>query len=347
MTQRKAVLSVAVLILALLALFFITQNKSESLQENLDSVSVTGDESVEVQSSNFKLPNTGIVPSGEVAHIIPINEIKRGCPRQDCIPSVENPEFSSIDEISNKLPQNTIGIALSYKGNNRFYPFPMLETHELVNDEVAGDPLLVSYCPLCGTGIVFSREVAGEVYEFGVSGMLWQSNLLMYNRSSDIENQNLWSQVLGQAVVGNLAGTELEIIPSDIIRFSDWTDNNPDGLVLDTGQARNPYSGNYYLYASSFGPDFDSANSPLAPMTYVHGIELDGFFKAYVSESIPVGETMDEIDGNKIRITKTDTGIVYFEVVTGEQEQEFAKLSNIEGFWFSWASAHPDTLLWN
>ncbi len=142
-----------------------------------------------------------------VLHSVPIDDIKQGCFGRDCIPSVDDPKFISIKEADDLLPDDTVGIGLEYKGEERFYPFNMLVTKEIVNDFVAGDALVVTYCPLCGTGIVFDRTINGEVVEFGVSGMLWQSNLLMYNRDSDEANVSLWSQVLGESVLGKHTGT--------------------------------------------------------------------------------------------------------------------------------------------
>jgi len=290
-------------------------------------------------SDRVDLPLPGSAPTTNVKHTIDVTEIRRGCFRQDCIPSVDKPEFISVSEASDILPPDSIGIALSYQGETRFYPFPMLETHELVNDFVGGEPVLVSYCPLCGTGIVFDRRVGGEAAEFGVSGMLWQSNLLMYNRAENLSDRNLWSQVLGQAVVGERAGEQLTIIPSDIVRFSDWKDDHQDALVLTTGTPRDPYGGDYFRVASSFAPDFDASTSPLSPTEYVYGIKVNDTFKAYVRDQLPVGITTDVVAGETVSLNKSEDGTVVISTENGV-------LPDVEGFWFSWVSAHPDTLLY-
>jgi hypothetical protein len=322
-----------------------TEDKTQEAKTIVASPPKESIESVMSQRELFTaeeitLPVAGSAPSNNVKHSIPIDEIRQGCFRQDCIPSVDNPQFVDVKEANDLLPEDTIGIALSYKGVDRFYPFNMLVTREIVNDVIAGDPLLVTYCPLCGTGIVFERSVDGRVYEFGVSGMLWQSNLLMYNRADDIENRNLWSQVLGEAVVGEKTGLTLNIVSSDIAQYTSWSKTHPKGSVLNTGRIGDPYDGNYYGVAQKFGPNFDEVNSPLDPSAYVYGVSLDGTFKAYPRQSLPLGVTTDTIGNTTVTITKSDDGTVNVVDTTG------ATVPDVEGFWFSWVAAHPETELW-
>ena len=242
------------------------------------------------------------------------------------------------------LATSSIGIQFSLNGETRFYPFPMLETHEIVNDVVGGDAVLVTYCPLCGTGIVFDRKVGGEVQEFGVSGMLWQSNLLMYNRAADIQDRNLWSQVLAQAVVGDRAGEKLTVLRSDIQQFGTWLATNPAGLTLTSGAPTDPYNGAYYEVATNFGPNFDETTSELPPTEYVYGIIINGQPKAYPKNSLPVGVTTDSVATSTISITRSPSGLVLFEeIIDGG---EVRSLPDVEGFWFSWKAAYPETLIW-
>lgn len=287
------------------------------------------------------LPLSGSAPDVDVEYSVPLEEIRRGCFRQDCIPSVDEPLFVSVAEAKEILPEDTIGIALEYKGVTRFYPFNMLATREIVNDVVAGDPLLVTYCPLCGTGIVYDRTIGGVVFEFGVSGMLWQSNLLMYNRADLITDRNLWSQVLGEAVVGHSTGAKLSIVPSNIVKWTDWHRAHPEAEVLDTGYINDPYNGNYYEVAQRFGPNFEAFSSPLDPSAYVYGIEIEGVFKAYPQDALKIGTITDTVGAQTLAITKTATGLVTIENEVGEI------IPDVEGFWFSWVAAHPETLLWS
>jgi len=301
--------------------------------------SITSQREIQV-TEEVRLPIADIVYTQQVTHSIPIEEIRQGCSRQDCIPSVDNPQFLSTEDAVGKIDPSQIGIALSYKDEDRFYPFSMLVTKEIVNDVVAGDALLITYCPLCGTGIVFDRTVDGVVYEFGVSGMLWQSNLLMYNRAEKIENRNLWSQVLGEAVVGERTGTKLEVVSSDIMQFKTWSDEHTDGLVLDTGSQRDPYAGEYFSVAQRFAPNYDLEASPLAPDTYVYGIEVGGVYKAYPRDVLTKGTFRDMINGEEITVSNSNEKVSF-------TSQEGEIIEDVEGFWFSWVAVHPQTLIWN
>ncbi|MEX0690078.1 MAG: DUF3179 domain-containing protein, partial [Candidatus Paceibacterota bacterium] len=210
-----------------------------------------------------------------VKHSIPLDEILSGGPGKDGIPSIDNPKFIPISE-ADFLESSDPGLGLTVNGESRFYPYKILVWHEIVNDSIAGEPVLVTYCPLCATGIVFDRRIDGEVQEFGVSGRLWQSNLLMYNRAKNEDEESLWSQVLGEAVLGTHTSKKLSIVRSDIVRFGDWKKAHPNTLVLskDTGAFRNyggdPY-GDYYTSESvSFGATFNDTR--LHPKALVHGI---------------------------------------------------------------------------
>lgn len=271
-------------------------------------------------------------------------EILAGGPGKDGIPSIDNPQFISTTEAT-FLNDDEFGIGIVHKGGARFYPFQILVWHEIVNDtlpinaSVEGLPIAVTYCPLCRTGVTYDRRIDGETVEFGVSGMLWRSNLLMYNRS---EPESLWSQVLGRAVKGSHTGTRLAIIPSDTVRYGDWKEAYPNTEVLsrDTGATRlygtDPY-GNYYTNTDvSFGATF--ADKRLHPKEYVFGVEHNGAFKAYVESALEVGTTRDEFAGGVITIRKNDIGEV--RMFFNEDPLPF-----IGGFWFSWLAVHPDTEL--
>ena len=324
-----------------------------SVEDN-DDTTTTESGNVDVDEDNLAVTSSSLTSSREVfvtddvKHSIPIDQIRQGCFGRDCIPSVDDPEFVDPSE-ADKLfrtegisAEEAIGISLSYNGATRFYPFSMLVTREIVNDVVGGQPLAVTYCPLCGTGIVFNRVHDGETLEFGVSGLLWQSNLLMYNRNDDEENVSLWSQVLGESVLGTHTGAKLSVIPSDVITFAAWRDKYPNGEVLNTGRIGDPYRGDYYGVARGFRPSFDEGSSPLDPSAYVFGIEIDGEFKAYENDALPVGTTNDTFAGTDIRIEKEESGVVR---IYGAGIPD--PLPVVTGFWFSWVAAHPETELYN
>jgi len=294
-------------------------------------------------TESYILPVSNSAPIEMVQHIIPLEDIRRGCARQDCIPAINDPQFMPASDLIDVLASSSLGIVLWEA--DRFYPFPMLETHELVNETLLnGATVLISYCPLCGTGIVFDRNINGQVEEFGVSGMLWQSNLLMYNRALTLTDRNLWSQILGQAVVGNRAGEMLEVIPSDIITFADWLDASPAGATLISGTPRDPYDGNYFDVASAFKPNYDVTTSPIDPETYVHGLLVNGQAKAYVSSLLYDGMT-DIVGGERVYVTVSENQIRFMQS-NAERGLAPTQIPDVEGFWFSWQAAHPDTLLY-
>ncbi|MEX2515102.1 MAG: DUF3179 domain-containing protein [Candidatus Paceibacterota bacterium] len=343
--MKVSYIVVIVLLLAAVAAAWYLQRADFPLPSG-ESVSVeeTSDEDVE---STFE--QTASVGGGRdiritdgTRHSIPLDEILSGGPGKDGIPSIDDPKFISPDE-ADFLVADDIGLGLTIEGESRFYPYKILVWHEIVNDTLAGEPVMVTYCPLCATGIVFERKVAGEVQEFGVSGRLWQSNLLMYNRADSEDEESLWSQVLGEAVVGPNTGERLPIIRSDIVQFGDWIERNPDTTVLsrDTGASRNygrdPYGGYYSSDSVSFGAEF--TDDRLHPKDLVHGVEIDGQFKAYHHDALAVGTTIDQFAGSEITITKSDIGEVSFSA-DGES------LSSIPGFWFSWVAVHPESELY-
>jgi len=324
---------------------YATMVSSEPVNQELNEFSQITEplaEGVEL-TETYRLPLSGSAPTINVQHTIPLEDVRRGCSRQDCIPSVDAPEFVPASTLVDVLDPASLGIVV--QGVDRFYPFPMLETREIVNDFLPdGTPVAITYCPLCGTGIVFNRELSGEAVEFGVSGMLWQSNLLMYNRAEDLNDRNLWSQVLGQAVIGDRAGQDLELIPSDIITYETWLQENPEGDTLTTGTPRDPYNGDYFGTAEFFAPDYDAEASVLEPMTRVHGIVVNGQPKAYVSEDL-FHDMTDIIAGERIFVENSDNQIRFISS-NAESGAAPSLIPDVEGFWFSWAAAHPDTELW-
>jgi hypothetical protein len=166
---------------------------------------------------------------------------------KDGIPSIDKPKFISVEEADRYIQDNELVLALTYKGTERVYPLQIMVWHEIVNDTIANDPVLITYCPLCGSGIAFERRIEGEEVEFGVSGKLYNSNLVMYDRKTN----SYWTQIDGLAIAGELSGTKLKSLPMDTVVWRDWKGKHPDSEVLsqETGflrsYGRDPY-GSYY-----------------------------------------------------------------------------------------------------
>ena len=168
---------------------------------------------------------------------------------KDAIPSIDNPNFTSANTADYYLSDDGFGLDVNLGGEHRFYPYQILVWHEIVNAVQGGTAIAVTYDPLCGSGAVYEREVAGTTYDFGTSGKLWNNNVLMYDRQTN----SLWSQILGTAVDGQLKDARLARLTSSTMLWSDWKAAYPGGLVLSrsTGAIRDYTSNPYGDYANN------------------------------------------------------------------------------------------------
>ncbi|MEX2159686.1 MAG: DUF3179 domain-containing protein [Dehalococcoidia bacterium] len=214
-------------------------------------------------------------------HAVDPSELVSGGPGKDGIPAIDEPQFIPIAEATSFLDDREPVIVVEVNREARAYPVQILIWHEIVNDTVGDMPLTVTYCPLCNSAIAFERDVAGTVYDFGVSGLLRNSDLVMYDR----QTESWWQQFTGEAIVGSLTGTVLDFVPASTVSFADFRAAHPAGMVLsrDTGFARaygtNPYVG----YDETTNPFLfeGEADSRLPPAERVVAVELDGETVAY------------------------------------------------------------------
>lgn len=173
---------------------------------------------------------------------INLSDIRDGGPRRDGIPPIDNPEFVSVAEADHLSPQDPV-MSFTFNGETRAYPLRVMTFHEIVNDEVGGHPVSVTYCPLCNAAIVFDRELDGEILDFGTTGKLRNSDLVMYDRQTD----SWWQQFSGESITGSYAGQELTMLPSQLISFERFAAANPDAMVLaDPSRFNRPYGMNPY-----------------------------------------------------------------------------------------------------
>lgn len=176
---------------------------------------------------------------------IDTSELLSGGPPRDGIPSIDDPQFVSSAEAADWLAEREPVIAVEIDGEARAYPLQILTWHEIVNDTVADVPVAVTFCPLCNSAITFDRRFDDQTFEFGTSGLLRKSDLVMYDRTTE----TLWQQFTGEGIIGDLAGEQLTIVPSSLISFANFKQAYPDGVILsrDTGFNRrygeNPYVG--------------------------------------------------------------------------------------------------------
>jgi hypothetical protein len=208
--------------------------------------------------------------------------IARPDPR-DIIPPIDEPQFETVEEASQWLVNREPVVLLELGGTARAYPLRILTSHEVVNDEMEGRSVVVTYCPLCNSAVTFDREVDGQVLRFGVSGLLRNSDLVMWDR----QTESLWQQITGEGIVGELAGTMLDFIPSPLVSWGDFRAEFADGEVLSRDQGIYPPE----LYANQPYAGYDSSTNPFLfrgtpddrypAMERVVAVRIDGTNKAY------------------------------------------------------------------
>ena len=183
---------------------------------------------------------------------VELSEIMSGGPPRDGIPAVDRPRYASTEEAGEWLDPDEPVIAVELGGEARAYPLQVLIWHEIANDELGGTPISVTFCPLCNSAIVFDRRLDGAVLDFGTTGRLRLSDLVMYDR----QTETWWQQLTGTGLVGEHAGRELVRLPAAIVAWNDFRAAFPDGSVLsrETGHTR-PYGSNPYA-------GYDSATQP-------------------------------------------------------------------------------------
>lgn len=236
-------------------------------------------------------------------HTVSYEEILSGGPPKDGIPAIDKPQFVSVDEADTWLEPQEPVILLSVSGESRAYPLQILMWHEIVNDVVGGEPVTVTFCPLCNTAIAFERTFDSQILDFGTTGRLRFSNLIMYDRQSE----TWWQQATGEGIAGKYAGQQLTFIPASIISWEDYKDANPEGLVLsrETGfnrsYGRNPYAGYDNINNSPFLYRGDPPPGQLLPMERVLTVEKNGEAVAYPYEVLQeIGVVNDIIDDQPI-----------------------------------------------
>ena len=280
------------------------------------------------------------LPDGR-KYLVHPDDILSGGPAKDGIPSIDNPQFVSVEEANEWIEDVELGMGITYKGVKRFYPFQILVWHEIVNDTIAGDPILITYCPLCGSGIAFNRKLWGDAVEFGTSGKLHNSNLVMYDRKTE----TYWQQIEGKAIVGELVGNKLVLVPIDTITYGAWKRKNPETRVLskDTGKSRqygrDPY-GNYYTDESLYFP-VGAEDNRLHAKAVVFGVEVNGEYAAYPESELKKGGTiLDTLGGIAIRLDRDDIGIITIRKTDTNEQIAYER-----DFWFAWFAFHPETKL--
>ncbi len=232
-------------------------------------------------------------------HSVPYEEILSGGPPPDGIPPIDQPRFESAAEADEWLEDVEPVILLQVKDQVRAYPLQILIWHEIVNDEVAGLPVVVTFCPLCYTALVFERpEVGGERLTFGTTGNLRYSDLVMWDR----QTHSWWQQFSGEAIVGELTGTRLRRVPADIVAWADARALAPDLQVLSRQTGfRRPYGQNPYVGYDDVSQTPFLYDGPVEegypPMARFVGVQLPGGAKGYPNDLLRERRVVNDVVG--------------------------------------------------
>ena len=200
-------------------------------------------------------------------HSVDLAEIMSGGPPKDGIPSIDDPKFVPVSEVTDLADTEPV-IGVTVNGEARAYPLGILTQHEIVNDTIGGVPVTVTYCPLCNSSIVFDRRVDGQVLDFGTTGKLRNSDLVMYDR----QTESWWQQFSGKAIVGKMTGKTLKMLPSRQESFARFRARAPNGKVLVSNRPFRRYGINPYVrYDSAQVPFLFRGDLPegIAPMVRV------------------------------------------------------------------------------
>ena len=267
------------------------------------------------------------------------DEILLGGPRRDGIPAIDKPKFVPGKQVGFLKPDDRV-LGLINNKQAKAYPIAILNYHEIVNDNVGGERIAVTYCPLCGSGIAYRSNVRGTNLNFGVSGLIYNSALLLYDR----QTESLWSQILAKAITGPMKGAKLEIVPLTNTTWRDWLQRYPNTLALSTKTGftrdynKEPYAGYEKSGRIWFPVKFRAMG--YHPKERVIGVKIKGKFKAYPFTELAKssGGVKDSIYGEKLLIlfdTYNQTGAIF--------DEAGKELPSITTFWFAWYAFHDST----
>jgi len=271
--------------------------------------------------------------------LVPVEEIRHGGPPRDGIPALDQPRFIAASN-ADFLSSTDRVLGIDRNGVRKAYAVKILNYHEIVNDRFGQDAVVVSYCPLCGTGMAFLASADGSAHSFGVSGLLYNSDVLLYDRETD----SLWSQLMKQAIAGPLRGQRLQQIVMSHTSWDSWRNRHPDTLVLsaDTGSRRNydrsPYAG--YENSKQLYFPVSKMDSRYHPKELVIGLSVNSMHKAYpfTELSRTGGDIEDSVAGQAVRVhydSRNRTGQVF--------AADGSELPSTISYWFAWQAFHPDS----
>ncbi len=274
-------------------------------------------------------------------HNVSLGDIVSGGPPRDGIPAINSPRFLQAQKVEKDFLENddrVLGLVIN--GVTKAYPIKILNWHEIVNDSIGDQPLVITFCPLCETGMVFDSQIKDKRMIFGVSGLLYQSDMLLY----DQQTESLWSQLKQEAITGPMMGTKLKLLPSTHTTWGAWRKQYPECMVMstETGFDRDYDRDPYESYKNSKALMFkvNSRSKAYHPKEQVLGIELEGISKAYPfvelgRSSLPVRDQIGKFPITIFYEAETNTAII--------KDEKGKELPTVVGFWFAWFAFYPET----
>lgn len=271
--------------------------------------------------------------------LVPRKLIRAGGPPRDGIPSIDAPRFISAGDARDLRDTDRV-LGVTIDGLAKAYPVKILNYHEIVNDRFGELAVAVTFCPLCGSGVAFDARVNGAAREFGVSGLLYNSDVLMYDRESD----SLWSQILGQAVTGAARGTELRTVPVRHTTWAEWRRRHPATLVLAeprfTGRNYNvnPYVG--YAESARIWAPVAHRDRRYPAKAVVVGAVVNGEARAWPFTELPAeGRVItDSVGGQRVRLEYDHAA-----QAASLLDEDGQEIPSFTAFWFAWVAFHPNT----
>lgn len=279
--------------------------------------------------------------------------VASGLPK-DGLLALSDPRHLDMDDLDSMgqrkfLVSGDRVIGVEIEGQCRAYPLSILSWHEIINDSLAGRPIAVTYSPLCDSVVVFDRRVDGEIVELGFSGLLYNSNLLMYDRQAGGRGESLWSQLQSRAVSGPHAGRPLTVLHASLIRWADWRALHPDTTVavgvteMGPEYKRSPYSSYYGSDELKFPVSPLPASRPYKKQVIV--VTADGGRRVYSLDSIATragASRQWSVQQGGARLT-----FDYSPDPSTVRVSADASAEVIYAFWFAWYSTHPGDRIWD
>jgi hypothetical protein len=270
---------------------------------------------------------------------VPAEHVLAGGPRRDEIQSVDTPRFATLEEATWVLAETPV-IGVSLGDEARVYPVHLLERHQIVNDVLGETQVAVTYDPLAGVPLAFERRAAGRTLSFGVAGLLYNANFLMYDR----ETQSLWSQFRGDAIAGPLAGQRLRRLRVRQETLVSWLERHPDSKVLappseSIDYRYSPFTS--YWVSNRVPSRVDAQDERFHAKEVVLGVTRGGKARAYLGSLVTAagGELDDVFDGRRIRASYSTRASLFRWEAPEDVEVT-------EAYWFAWKAFHPDTEVW-